>query len=371
MYMGGYCHPYQHEPFVQEPISTAPRQKILSLEVARGIAAMLVVMHHAARFFEQPRYGGTVLFGGIFGEFHFAVDFFFVLSGFIIAWVHWDEIGQRNRLGHYAQRRFTRVYPPYWAVLIPLVILYQIFPQAGLDSQRDWGTIIMSFFLLPQANPPVLGVAWTLVHEVFFYALFGLILYSGKPMPALLPLWGIAILAANQYALEGILLPFIFNAYNLEFLLGILTALTLRRTRIAMPALWLCAGAGGFFYALFASWGIPLMDYPVITRLLFGSLASISILGMVELERSGRLKLHASVRMLGSASYAIYLTHTVALSFTLVLLWRYMQHLPPTLNFAILVTVGVIAGTAFHYLIERPLTRWMRRFSRSAAEKAA
>ncbi len=55
---------------------------------------------------------------GLFAFGHAGVDFFFVLSGFIILHVHAGDIGRPVRLGHYLQRRFTRVYPFYWVVFL-------------------------------------------------------------------------------------------------------------------------------------------------------------------------------------------------------------------------------------------------------------
>ncbi|NBQ54213.1 MAG: acyltransferase, partial [Proteobacteria bacterium] len=47
----------------------------------------------------------------------YGVDFFFVLSGFIILHAHMDDIGRPARLGRYLWRRAVRVYPIYWICL--------------------------------------------------------------------------------------------------------------------------------------------------------------------------------------------------------------------------------------------------------------
>jgi len=67
-------------------------EKIWGIEAARGVAACMVVFYHAARHIQQDT-GASVLWGmSQFG--HAGVDFFFVLSGFIIYWVHSKDIGQ-------------------------------------------------------------------------------------------------------------------------------------------------------------------------------------------------------------------------------------------------------------------------------------
>jgi exopolysaccharide production protein ExoZ len=166
-----------------DPGRGAPRAgatKFGLLELGRGVAAALVVFHHAGDVLVEPRFFGVEGFGGHLRNFNVGVDFFFVLSGFIIAWVHWRDIGDPDRLGRYVVRRFARIYPPYWCILFPLIVLYQIFPGTGAPSQHDIATALLSIPLLPDINPPVLGVAWTLVHEVFFYALYGVVIAFGR-----------------------------------------------------------------------------------------------------------------------------------------------------------------------------------------------
>jgi exopolysaccharide production protein ExoZ len=97
---------------------------------------------------------------------------------------------------------------------------------------------VMSFLLLPYPTEyMVLGVAWTLVYEVCFYAIFGGLIFLGRKSLWLLPVWGLGILL---FSLSGVQEPyssFFFNAYNLNFLTGIGAALLLRRCRI--PYAWL------------------------------------------------------------------------------------------------------------------------------------
>ena len=66
--------------------SLAGKPKLTSIEAARGIAAVMVVFYHAARHLKADYnvmpWEGIAQFG------HAGVDFFFVLSGFIIFFVH-------------------------------------------------------------------------------------------------------------------------------------------------------------------------------------------------------------------------------------------------------------------------------------------
>ena len=56
------------------------RERLLGIQFARGLAALLVVIYHGSRMVALPQYAGHKGFGGFF-EFGYAgVDFFFVLS---------------------------------------------------------------------------------------------------------------------------------------------------------------------------------------------------------------------------------------------------------------------------------------------------
>ena len=83
----------------------------VGLNVARGIAAFLVLLAHAS-LSSNVFYGGEPFFG--FWKFGgFGVDFFFVLSGFIIYWVHADESKSMASMSRYFKKRIIRIYPPF------------------------------------------------------------------------------------------------------------------------------------------------------------------------------------------------------------------------------------------------------------------
>lgn len=88
------------------------------LQAGRALAALAVVVHHAAtaaRDFVGPFAGVSALRTGRFG-----VDFFFVLSGFII---YYSTVEKRRGLGDYAWARVRRLYLPYWPVGVGIALL--------------------------------------------------------------------------------------------------------------------------------------------------------------------------------------------------------------------------------------------------------
>ena len=94
------------------------RGTIGTLQGGRGLAALGVVLHHAglaAGAFAGPFLGQSLLNLGYLG-----VDFFFVLSGFII----YHSTADRGRsLGQYSVARFRRVYLPYWPDGVGMALL--------------------------------------------------------------------------------------------------------------------------------------------------------------------------------------------------------------------------------------------------------
>ncbi len=333
--------------------------KITSLEAGRFVAALLVILHHATLIPAEPRFLGHEPLGGVFFPGHMGVEFFFVLSGFIIMHAHRADLGRPSALGGYAWRRVSRIYVPYWILLAVLIPAY-LFTGMGTPDKRDPAYLLLSILLVPQSVQPVLGVAWSLTHEVLFYALFGLFILNRRLAAPVLAGWT-ALILVNQYAwpqpFPG---GFLFSLYNLLFMAGMGCAVLLGRVTVPRP--WLVLGMGGALAAM--AWGLELGDRLGwdAQRLAHGLAAALVVLGLVELERSGRLRAPSWLAGLGAASYAIYLVHAVVQSILLNAVFRggLAGHLPEWALFAALVLVPLLVGVAFHRLLEKPIIRLMR-----------
>jgi peptidoglycan/LPS O-acetylase OafA/YrhL len=332
--------------------------KIEGIEVGRGVAASLVALHHAGNLAAQPRFFGVEGFGGHLGNFNVGIDFFFVLSGFIIAWVHWRDIGERGRVRRYAVRRFVRIYPPYWGVVIPLILLYQLFPLAGVPTQHDFVNGVFSLLLLPYPHPPVLGVAWTLVHEVFFYALFGFIIVVGWRAIWLFPAWGALIVAGQVIPHLDFPWGFVLSPFNIEFLFGAAAAIWLRSHTLRFPTFFFLAGMTVFIGSMLL--GTHIQDDLFIGRLVFGLSALATLAGMVEYERSYQINVPSYLKFFGEASYAIYLVHPVAESLAShAVTVIFLRTQPVEISIFVLAVTGIVCGCAYHWLIEQPLRSYL------------
>ncbi len=95
---------------------------------------------------------------------HAGVDLFFAISGFIILFVHGGDIGRPGRFARYAGRRLTRILPAYWVALAVTIGL----GVAGSHGFPAVFEVVWSALLLPSDHTPLLGIAWTLQHEIVF-----------------------------------------------------------------------------------------------------------------------------------------------------------------------------------------------------------
>jgi peptidoglycan/LPS O-acetylase OafA/YrhL len=330
-------------------MASSPRTTINSLQAGRGLAAMAVVFHHAGVYVSEqvgalPRPFATAMSYGYLG-----VDFFFVLSGFIIYHTNSWRVSRPGWLRDYAQSRLSRIYLPYWPVGIAIAIAYTMLPQISRgDRPWDW---LPTLTLLPVPGLPALSVAWTLQHEILFYALACIMLWSGRVLIGSL-IWAAAILLA---------LPFGFSQepgispIDLEFLFGIAGAWCLSEGRAQRP--WLLSILGLLLLVAFF-----LTPANRVYSVIFGLGLALILLPVVRLEGLGRLAIPAPFVLFGNASYAIYLIHLPILS----LLVRIGRSIDPILLVLIGVALSAAAGIAYHKLFELPALNAVRRRLRAA-----
>lgn len=330
-----------------------------TIEAGRGLAALLVVLFHgSAAIFPAPKYWNTQVFGGVFDFGYAGVEFFFVLSGFIIAYVHAGDIGAPAGLSHYARRRFVRIYPVYWVVLAGMIALVVL--PLGLGVPPPAATVAASVLLMGHdATATVLAVAWTLYHEVAFYLVFGLWIVDRRLGAAVTLLW-LALVVANLagVALPAALPPYLASPLNLLFGFGVAAWAVSQRTggryAVVVASLGAAAFIGVGMEVVYVQW---LSE--AASQLAFGAAAAVGLAALVALERARAVAVPKLLLLLGAASYSIYLTHFPLLSLLAKIAVRtgIRDHWPPQLAFIVLVTVAVALGMAFHKLVEKPLLR--------------
>jgi peptidoglycan/LPS O-acetylase OafA/YrhL len=162
------------------------RAPLDALTGARIVAALWVVLYHSAtdfgiaHLFPQASGPELLTFGALIVEQgYLAVDFFFVLSGFILAYnyvTHDNEV--RGGKTSFWIARFARIYPVYLLGVVLGVIEYLSDKHSAMAQV---GTIGLHVVLLQSWIPAALPIDlnppdWSLAAEAFFYALFPLLL---------------------------------------------------------------------------------------------------------------------------------------------------------------------------------------------------
>lgn len=347
--------------------SKTPGLRLRGVDACRGIAALLVALFHTEITVAKPKYLDTDPFGGAFLFGCRGVDFFFVLSGFIITYAHWNDLGHVERVPEYFKKRLMRVFPLLWVVAIPFfwasVVMRSDYVPKSTNAIAE--CLLSTLFLLPSSITPVPSVVWTLKHEMFFYLLFAFAIW--KPRAAVIGafVWVGCILAQFRGPFDDSpAMALVLSYYNIEFLMGIVCAIILRRWTVPMPLL-LCAlgtlafvGFGVQFNLSGGKEGNSLFDV-----LSFGAASLLLVIGVGQLDLLQKTQwLPRVCNVLGEASYAIYLVHFPVISLTSKIGTKILTRVElPAIVIALMIFLAsVIAGVCLHFAIEKPLMEMIR-----------
>jgi exopolysaccharide production protein ExoZ len=342
---------------------------INSIQLLRGFAAIIVVIYHISIFVES-HYNSLHIFGGIFNFGFFGVDLFFVISGFIIHFTSKNYFNRPELLGEYLKKRFVRIFPIYWIVLLSLLLGNFLLVYFANQKMEAVDQILVSplaflktFTLFPN-HLAVNAVSWTLSYELYFYACICLLIFSNKFKWILV---GILVVSfVNSFFLVPVKgwipftpFDFVFSLYNFEFFFGFLLYYAYQKIDFPkiLPNLLLILAS---FFAIF-HWGNEVSDSGYYKRILVFGLPCVAILfAFLQLEKAGKLVIPQIFVKLGDASYALYLIH-----FPLLLIGNripiitkmYVFHPEwETINYKILACI-IILGLLLHQFVEKPLLR--------------
>lgn len=354
--------------------SPAEGQRLDGAQILRAVAAGAVLVHHTL----QQSNGATsrlaphwLTTAGAVG-----VDLFFVISGFIMAWIAFRMPGRVPGPGRFVVDRLTRILPLYWMCCAAMLAVAALgfLRSADLSS----GSIVRSLLLIPHEGR-LLGVAWTLEYELLFYAAFALCL----PLRSLTWSTGVVAAAIGALVLAAPALPpgtargFLGNPIMLEFVGGMGIAwLSLRRPDL-LRVPFAVAVAAGAVLVLAPLW-VPHETTDGLrgwSRLVFWGLPAVVVVAHAVTARPRPGAVTRALVQLGDASYALYLTHAfVMIGYAAVLKRTALREVGQ--GPAVVVVIAVSLGVALlaHRLVELPVTRAARRVfapGRSAPGSAA
>ncbi|MFO1515096.1 MAG: acyltransferase [Verrucomicrobiota bacterium] len=301
------------------------------LDGLRGVAAVMVVAFHLL----EPHSGGN-RFAQIINHGYLAVDFFFVLSGFVVAYAYDDRWGKMT-LWDFCKRRLIRLQPMVIAGSIVGAALFylqasSVFPSVALTPLwKMLGVMLIGFTLIPlpsamdirgwQEMHPLNGPAWSLFFEYVANLLYAIVVRRfSKPLLSLLVAGSACLLihyatmgpqgdVIGGWSLDGPQLRIGFIRLLYPFFAGML----LCRLGITIPmkrAFWVCS------LLLIAALSAPRFggDSHLWINGLYESFCIIVLFPLiVAIGAGGSMKgsgISVGVcRLLGGISYPLYITH--------------------------------------------------------------
>jgi peptidoglycan/LPS O-acetylase OafA/YrhL len=294
---------------------------VRNIQALRAIAANAVLASHLHIIEQKYSHSGAALPAEArFGA--FGVDLFFVISGFIMVMIARDTSGLSFLVG-----RARRIFPPYW-LYTTLVLLVSLYAPAIVNSSfAHPPSIWRSYLLVPDTVGPLLGVGWTLIHEMYFYLCFAgmLVLTASRKitLPFLLLAWMAAVVVLNTvFHLLDVTYPAAAVAAHpltLEFVAGAATGILIQRkvTGFAAPALIAGLAMMTAVITVLAQHGTAadlLAGRGWMRPALAGVPCTLIVYGAVALEVRAAPAAPSWLVALGDASYSTYLSHVLVLS---------------------------------------------------------
>lgn len=331
--------------------------RFVAIDFYRFVAASGVVALHFAIWSKQPADSWLAVSTR---DFYLFVDFFFILSGFVIARTYCEMVGNIRAIALYLRRRFARIYPLYFVTLMFFAALsfsgISRYPDRSQHASFVSQLVMMSSWSW-NARLPFNLPAWSLSVEWAMYVLFPLLIFICRRFGVWTLLVTIALgFLANQTYLATLPTPLWYLDLNPlralpTFAIGVLIAETIER--FANPySVWL--GFSAFLLAI-----IMMILHAHIYAII--GIFSISVLLTAggELVGSPRLFDNSICKALGDASYSVYMLHVIVIMIVIDFLWKKEiagnEHFP-ILMFALLVFPFIVGCSILTFkAFERPM----------------
>ena len=297
--------------FGLQPLRSASGE-LLTIDVMRFIASVAIVVCHSCEFLvprewresNHQRTEGLTIF----------VDVFFVISGFVIAYVYAGRMRGLRDFGIFMQRRFGRLMPLHLATLAVMAVLYAMLLQfhVPLNTQPSLsarclieGALLVHAWIGCGGQPPN-GVNWSISAEMAAYLLFPLLLMTLRaPRAARVAVLG-ALFGFAIWLFDGLApLSESFSAWRAlpAFYLGMVV--WAERDALTPPA-WTGPAAIALALATMLA-SFALVPRTVIVMLGYGTAVGALLADTIPV-RSALIKRLAP---LGQLTYSVYMLHAL------------------------------------------------------------
>tara|TARA_R110000737_G_scaffold26627_2_gene45380 strand:- start:1567 stop:2631 length:1065 start_codon:yes stop_codon:yes gene_type:complete len=334
------------------------RRHLDGLQILRALAAVVVVFHHLFYHLDIRLYGETLT-----NDFQMGgrgVQLFFVLSGFIIYYIHRQDSTGWAPARLYLYKRLVRIFPLTFLVATGWALATLVMSQVGLsERQPDLATWLTSAFILPPLAKPDPIVIWTLRHELFFYAIFLLGFFSRPAFFVAMGVWVLAALAfptglSPESAVGWQLLTVLARSnINILFAMGLVTAILVAQRKSDRDLTWLFVTG---IVLLFAAGGLfGMQDFGRTETLIFGLISALTIYAAAGSKVTSR-----PLVFLGDASFSIYLVHLPVIALLAPFLVPALGGISYLLAMVVIATLAIGLCCLFYMLVERPLIRALK-----------
>lgn len=328
-------------------------QHFSALDFYRFVAAFGVLLLHMSEF---SRYDTTFGFGNATADFYLFVDFFFILSGFVIGVTYFDRVSNGAEIYTFLRRRIARIYPLHLLTLL-IYLAPAIVGKTTNAAKYDISAIAQQLLLVQSwplnANLPFNFPAWSVSVEWAMYLLFPILSWIFFRVGAL-PLVAVAALGfvGIEMAMSVVHPPLWFADTSViralpTFVIGVLISRFYQAFQIS-GGLWI----GVFCFAMaIAATVMHLSPYVVLA--LFSATVWFTAAGNAY---SGRTIFDGAISTeLGNASYALYMIHSITLTAAIQFVWPRLSDSSPPIWFGLSACVGtaLLAIPIFHWF-ERP-----------------
>jgi peptidoglycan/LPS O-acetylase OafA/YrhL len=339
------------------------RVNFVALDFLRFTTALCVLLFHY-ELFVKP---GVDQEHRWFLGFNRGVDFFFVLSGFIIAHNYSNRIPDLASYARFLRKRLARIYPLHLLTLLIVVAMYLVAKRVGIaikdPTHYQWNYIPEQLLLLHawgiDDRLSFNDVSWSISAEWFLYLIFpvlsAIILRLGSVASAAALIIGIVLID-----LSG-LLGHKWSDATFDF--GILRALPSFAYGVILWRIWNLLRKTWTI-----PWLVPLLLYAAALAAMLSMAADelvIALFGLViiacalaEVSHALPAKLQFPLELLGNASFGLYMFH--------LLIANFMFHLPLFASWrvftAVIATIlSVCIAIGSYYVFENPLRGWVGR----------
>lgn len=354
------------------------------LDGLRGVAALLVIWYHVFEGF------ATSPIDQQFNHGYLAVDFFFILSGFVIGYAYDDRWKSTMNVKNFFKRRLIRLHPMVVLGAVLGAITFYIQGCEKWDGTQVTLSMVMvamllNLFLIPSipgSAPevrgngemyPLNGPSWSLFFEYIGNILYALFIrkLSTKALTVLVVLAAVALASFAMFNLSGnyhLGVGWTLMDYNLvggflrmlfSFSIGLLMSRNFKPLHVR-GAFWIC------------SLGIAvLLSVPYIggtetpwMNAAYDSVCTIFLFPMlVYLGASGKATDKGTVKVckfLGDISYPVYIIHYPFMYLFYAWLWKNNLSFAQSWPVALVIFFGsILLAYASLKLYDEPVRKWL------------